>query len=131
MPFINVKVAGEPLSQSQVTEIQKGVTSLMADVLHKVGPLVSVLVEQVPLAGWSVGAQPAKRAAQLDAAISAGSNTAEEKVRFIAESNQLLKSTLGPELSPVTYVILHEVPKDSWGYDGITQEQRAKESKPA
>ncbi len=102
----------------------------MTDELHKVGPLVSVLVEQVPLAGWSVGAQPIKRAAQLDAVISAGSNTPEEKARFIAESNQLLKSILGPELSPVTYVVLHEAPKDSWGYDGLTQEHRAKESKP-
>ncbi len=131
MPFINVKVAGEPLSQSQVAEIQEGVTALMADELHKVRLLVSVLVEQVPLAGWSVGAQPVERAAQLDAVISAGSNSPEEKARFIAKSNQLLKSILGPELSPVTYVILHDVPKDGWGYDGLTQEHRAKQSKPA
>ena len=46
MPFINVKVAGQPLAQSQVQRLQADVTSLMAEILHKVGPLVGVLVEQ-------------------------------------------------------------------------------------
>jgi 4-oxalocrotonate tautomerase len=127
MPFINVKVAGKPLEQRQVAEIQKGITSLMSDVLHKVGPLVGVLVEQVPLAGWSVGAEPVTCAAQVDAIVSAGTNTPEEKARFIGEANRLLKAVLGADLSEVTYVVVHDVPKDSWGYDGLTQEHRAKQ----
>jgi 4-oxalocrotonate tautomerase len=131
MPFINVKVAGQPLEQRQVAEIQKGITSLMADVLHKVGPLVGVLVEQVPLAGWSVGAAPVTRAAQIDAIVSAGTNTPEEKARFIAEANKLLKSVLGPDLSEVAYIVVHDVPKDSWGYNGLTQLDRAKQHKDA
>ena len=91
------------------------------DILHKVGPLVGVLVEEVPLAGWSVGAAPVACAAQVDAIISAGANTAEEKGRFIAEASRLLKDVLGPQLADVSYVVIHEVPKDSWGYDGLTQ----------
>ena len=127
MPFINVKVAGKPLELRQITEIQKGITTLMADVLHKVGPLVGVLVEQVPLTGWSVGAKPVTRAAQIDAIVSAGTNTPEQKTQFIAESNQLLKSVLGPDLCEVTYIVIHDVPKDSWGYNGVTQQSRAKQ----
>ncbi len=84
MPFVNVKFAGPKLAQAQVVAIQSGVTALMADILHKVGPLVGVLVEEVPLAGWSVGAEPVACATQVDATISAGTNTAEEKARFIA-----------------------------------------------
>ena len=30
----------------------------------------------------------------------------------------------------VTYVVLHEVPKDSWGYGGLTQAHRAKQRQP-
>ena len=127
MPFIHVKVAGEPLKNSQITQIQKGITSLMADVLNKVGPLVGVLVEQVPLVGWSVGAEPVARAAQVDAIVSAGSNSPEQKSRFIAEANQLLRTVLGPDLSEVSYVVVHDTPKDSWGYNGLTQEHRAKQ----
>ncbi|MCJ2072593.1 tautomerase family protein [Methylobacterium sp. J-030] len=125
MPFINVKVAGQKLSRDQVERIQAGVTTLMTDILHKVGPLVGVLVEEVPLAGWSVGAAPVACAAQVDAVISAGTNTAEEKGRFIAEASRLLKDVLGSQLADVSYVVIHEVPKDSWGYGGLTQAHRA------
>ena len=125
MPFINVKVAGQKLGQGQVERIQAGITALMTDILHKVGPLVGVLVEEVPLAGWSVGAAPVACAAQVDAIISAETNTAEEKGRFIAEASRLLKDVLGPQLAEVSYVVIHEVPKDSWGYDGLTQAHRA------
>ncbi|MBE7202581.1 MAG: tautomerase family protein [Parafilimonas terrae] len=125
MPFINVKVAGQQLAPSQVHRIQAGVTALMRDILHKVGPLVGVLVEEVPLAGWSVGAEPVACAAQVDAIISAETNTAEEKGRFIAETSRLLKEVLGSDLAEVSYVVIHEVPKDSWGYDGLTQAHRA------
>lgn len=125
MPFINVKVAGEPLDPGQVEAIQAGITALMADVLHKVGPLVGVLVEQVPAAGWSVGARPVTRAAQVDAVVSAGTNTPEQKARFIAGTYGLLRTVLGPDLSEVSYVVIHDVPKDSWGYGGFTQAHRA------
>lgn len=127
MPFIHVRVAGEPLKTDQITELQKGITALMVDVLNKVGPLVGVLVEQVPLVGWSVGAEPIAHAAQVDAIVSAGTNTPEQKSRFISEASQLLKTVLGPTLSEVTYVVIHDVPKDSWGYNGLTQEYRAKQ----
>ncbi|MFH6782758.1 MULTISPECIES: tautomerase family protein [Methylobacterium] len=125
MPFVNVKVAGQPLAQSQVASIQAGLTALMADILHKVGPLVGVLIEEVPRAGWSLGAAPVASAAQVDAIISAGTNTPEEKSRFIAETYQLLKTVLGAGLAEVSYVVIHEVPKDSWGYGGLTQAYRA------
>lgn len=125
MPFINVKVAGVSLEREQVSEIQTGITSLMVEVLGKVGRLVGVLVEEVPLAGWSVGAVPVTRVAQVDAIVSAGSNGPEQKARFVAETHRFLRSLLGPEMSDVSYVVVHEVPGDSWGYAGLTQAHRA------
>jgi 4-oxalocrotonate tautomerase len=126
MPFIHVKVAGPQLEPAQITALQQGVTRLMAEVLHKNAALTAVLVEQVALAGWSVGAEPVAQAAQIDAIISAGTNTPEQKARFIAEAYGLLRRVLGPDLSDVSYVVLHDVPKDSWGFGGLTQAARAK-----
>lgn len=125
MPFINVKIAGGPLAPEQVARLQRGITTLMAEVLHKVGPLVGVLVEQVPAAAWSVGGEPVGCAAQVDAIVSAGTNTPEQKARFVAEAHALLAAVLGPGMSEVSYVVVHEVSKDSWGYGGLTQAQRA------
>lgn len=125
MPFINVKVAGPQLERAQTEQIQKEITALMASVLNKKAPLTAVLVEQVSVAGWSVGAEPVPRAAQVDAIISAGTNTPEQKARFIAGMNSLLRKVFGSDLPNVTYVVIHEVPQDNWGYDGLTQERRA------
>jgi 4-oxalocrotonate tautomerase len=125
MPFIHVKVAGLKLEKAQTARLQKGITGLMADILHKKAPLTAVLVEQVDIAGWSVGAEPVARAAQIDAIISAGTNTPAEKAHFIAEANRLLHDVLGAELPDVTYVVIHDVPQDSWGYGGLTQAHRA------
>jgi 4-oxalocrotonate tautomerase len=127
MPFIHVKVAGPQLERVQTTKLQKGITALMANVLGKEAPLTAVLVEQVNLTGWSVGAEPILQAAQVDAIVSAGTNTPEQKARFISEANSLLRDVLGGGLPNVTYVVVHEVPKDSWGYGGLTQAHRAKQ----
>jgi 4-oxalocrotonate tautomerase len=125
MPFINVRIAG-PLDMAQTDRIQKEITSLMAEVLKKKAPLTAVLVEQVKLAGWTIGAEPVPRAAQVDATITAGTNTPEQKARFIAEVNRMLRDELGPDLPDASYVVIHEVPRDSWGYGGLTQAHRAK-----
>jgi 4-oxalocrotonate tautomerase len=131
MPFVNVRVAGPPLDKALTAKIQKTMTALMANVLDKKAPLTAVLVEQVDVAGWTVGAAPVRRAAQVDAIISAGTNTPTQKARFIAEANNLLRDVLGADLPNVTYVVLHEVPQDSWGYGGLTQDHRAKQQGPA
>ncbi|HVJ51485.1 MAG TPA: tautomerase family protein [Aliidongia sp.] len=126
MPFINVKVAGPQLEQAQTAAIQKGITALMAEILRKEAPLTAVLVEPVAASGWSIGAETVSRAAHVDATVSAGTNTAEEKARFIAGVNDLLRDVIGPGLPVVTYTVIHDVPMDSWGYGGLTQAHRAR-----
>ncbi len=87
--------------------------------------ITSVLVEQVSAVNWSIGIKPVKAAAHLEVKVTVGTNTPEEKARFVAEAMALLRSVLGPDLSPVTYVVIHDVPGEAWGYDGRTQADRA------
>jgi 4-oxalocrotonate tautomerase len=88
MPFIHVKVAGPQLERAQTAKLQKGIAALMAKVLSKEPPVTAVLVDQVDLSGWSIDAEPVSRAAQVDAIVSAGTNTPEQKARFISEANR-------------------------------------------
>ena len=121
MPYITIKVAGPNISALQVSQLQTGVTELMAKVLKKRKELTSVLVETLDVQGWSIGGTPVHLAAHLDAKITEETNTAEQKSQFIAEANALLKKVLGKHLPTATYVVIHEVNEESWGYDGITQ----------
>ena len=61
--------------------------------------------------------------ASMQALITAGTNSAAEKADFIFAANKLLTATGGPGAAP-TYVALHEIPAESWGYDGETQAAR-------
>ena len=125
MPFINVKIAGPALAATQVAEIQRGITSLMAEVLQKDAALTAVLVEHVAASGWAIAGEAAARAAHVDATVSAGTNTPQQKSRFVADADALLRRVIGAALPLVTYVVVHDVPKDSWGYGGLTQAARA------
>jgi 4-oxalocrotonate tautomerase len=124
MPFIRITVSGPTLASNQVSLLQMEMTDLMAAVLGKRADLTSVLVEQAAGAGWAIGGTPAKIGVHVDATITAGTNSAEEKARFIEKTMRLLKSVLGSELHPATYVVVTEVPANAWGYDGRTQQSR-------
>lgn len=125
MPFIHVRIAGPALSPEHTQHLQQRITTLMADVLGKKAELTSVLVEQVPVAGWSIGARPVGVAAHLDAKVTAGTNTVDQKARFIADAHALLKEVVGSELPLATYVVVDELPADAWGYAGLSQQHRA------
>jgi 4-oxalocrotonate tautomerase len=124
MPFVRITISGPALAPEQVSRFQTEMTELMAATLGKRADLTSVLVEQPAAASWAIGGTPAKVAAHVEATITAGTNLSEEKARFIEKSMRLLRSVLGSELNPATYVVVNEVSANSWGYDGRTQESR-------
>jgi 4-oxalocrotonate tautomerase len=125
MPFVNIKVAGASLAPEQILRLQTEATRLMAEVMHKKFELTAVLVEQLDAARWTVGATAVRAAAHLDVKVTAGTNTPEDKRRFVSEAVRLLRSVIGPTLNPVCYVVVHEVAADAWGYGGRTQADRA------
>jgi 4-oxalocrotonate tautomerase len=102
----------------------------MDKVLRKNPQLTSVLVEQTPVQGWSIGDARVARAAHLDVKVTSGTNTAEEKARFVARAHALMTQILGT-LPDATYVVVHEIAADAWGYGGETQAQRALRAKAA
>jgi 4-oxalocrotonate tautomerase len=125
MPFVHIRIAGPiPINPEQVRRLQDEATRLMANIMRKEPELTSVLVEQVPLAGWLVGGRSASVAAHIDVKVTQGTNTAEEKGRFISSAAVLLRNVLGGNLPTATYVVVDEKAADAWGYDGLTQEHR-------
>lgn len=124
MPFVHIRIAGKALNQNDLARLQTETTRLMAEILRKKAALTAVLVEETPVNGWTVGGAAVAVAAHLEAKITEGTNDPEEKARFIAEATALLKEMCGETLPVATYVVLHEIPAESWGYDGLTQSAR-------
>ena len=126
MPVIKIRHSGIPLPKSQYSELQQQVTRLIAEVLGKSPPVTAVLVEALPEHQWSVGGVPTsldQRGVQMDIYITEGGNSDSEKSAMIGSAFAMLETLLGPLLE-ASYVVIHEVAANAWGYGGKTQEER-------
>ena len=123
MPLINITLAGASATPSTIQHLQQETTRLMQSILHKDAALTVVSVTQLPAGACSANGQAVAVVASLQAMITAGTNSAAEKADFIFAAKSLLTAAIGPSAAPV-YVALHELPAESWGYDGQTQAAR-------
>jgi 4-oxalocrotonate tautomerase len=129
MPTLNLRVTA-PIDAAQAQSLAAALTTLTAKVLGKRREVTAVTVESLPASHWFVAGQPATQAtAQLQIHITAGTNTAEQKARFIAAAFALLQSELAPDgaLEPASYVQVDQLPASDWGYGGRTQSARQAE----
>jgi 4-oxalocrotonate tautomerase len=124
MPFIRISVLGPTLAPEQIRRLQQGTTDLMTSVMRKPLEGTAVLVEQINQGGWSIAGNPVHVAAQVESTIGLGTNTPEEKGRFMKEMMQLLRSVLGKELREETYITFHEFDHSSYGRGGMTRAER-------
>jgi len=124
MPFIRITVSGPTLASNQVSLLQVEMTELMASVLGKRTDLASVLVEQAASAGWAIGGTPAKIAVHVDATITAGTNSAQEKARFIEKNHETAQKRPWLRTPSCDLRRRDRSAGKCLGYDGRTQESR-------
>jgi 4-oxalocrotonate tautomerase len=124
MPFLHIRIAGRDLTGAERLELQDEATRLAVTLLGKRAEATAVFIEETAASSWAIGARQTPVAGYLEILISEGTNTAEEKDRFIAAAYGLLEETLGIQLNPVTYVVIREIRMENWGFGGLTQESR-------
>jgi 4-oxalocrotonate tautomerase len=126
MPYLNVKICA-PQSVEATNKVATFLTELTADVLHKKKELTSVSIEYIAAHQWFIGgASLASRDAKtfyLDIKVTEGTNTKNEKAEYIKKVFSEFETVLG-RLDPASYIVIHEVRADAWGYAGATQEFR-------
>jgi len=126
MPFIDLYLQPVP-SPEQAGTLARGITDAMVEVAEKRRDLTSVRIADARAACWTIGGESCPGAtAYLDVKITAGSNSREEKAALLRRLHRLLVDTLG-ELAEASYIVIHELPADAWGYAGRSQASRAAE----
>jgi len=127
MPYIHIQT-NHPLSNTQQQQLQQETTQLMDALMGKRREVTVVQVSDQASERWSVNGtalsptQPA--AAVVDIKITAGTNTNAEKTALLAATADMLNSTLGIT-QEACYTIIDEIPAANWGYNGLSQTQRA------
>jgi len=74
--------------------------------------------------GWSIAGTAVSIGARVEATIGLGTNTPDEKARFMSEMMNLLRDVLGQEPRDETYITFHEFNHESYGRGGLTRAER-------
>jgi 4-oxalocrotonate tautomerase len=126
MPILNVKVskAANPALTSAISETLLELTSR---ILRKKRELTAVTIEYMPPEQWIVGgktlAAHGKNSFYFDIKVVDGTNTKDEKAQYIHEAFDAFAKLLG-DLHEESYIYIHDVRAEAYGYGGLTQEYR-------
>jgi 4-oxalocrotonate tautomerase len=55
VPYVNIKVTNEGVTETQKADLIRGVTQLLFDVLAKDPSLTFVVIDEVELTDWGIG----------------------------------------------------------------------------
>lgn len=124
MPYMHITLT-RPLSRDRQQVLAEACTQLLADGLRKRHEVSAVRIS-LSQDTWTIGGTPQgpeNGPCHGEVFITAGTNSSEEKSRFITNWHALIQASCGP-LAEASYLVIHEIPADAWGYDGHTQAWR-------
>jgi len=132
MPYLSFHVSTN-VSQAQSDQVASALTELTATVLGKKRELTSVEVNATSPKNWYIAgkslADHSLVTFYLDIKVTEGTNTKNEKAEYVHRVFESVGKIFGP-LAPASYIVIHEVHADAWGYEGQTQEYRYIRGKP-
>lgn len=127
MPYINVKIADKK-SQETASEVATLLTNLAHTELKKNQEVAAVDVQFAEPDYWFVGGKKVdQKTFYIEIKVTAGTNTRDEKAKFIQQAYEGMKNILG-DVTSTSYIVVKDVAPDDWGFGGKTQGYRYIES---
>jgi len=127
MPLITVTFSSQDSRLASKATIAAEVNRLSATFLSNDPKVTAIIVQRVEPEDWFAGgnslAEQGLASVWLDVHVTEGNKTKDEKARFIAETFRAMGKLLGP-LHEESYIHVHEVRGDAYGFGGLTQERR-------
>jgi 4-oxalocrotonate tautomerase len=126
MPYAELKINPMPTPE-QAASLARGITDALVEETGKRREVTAVHIAGGEAQLWTIASVAAdKSTAYLEIKITQGTNSQDQKASLIARLHRLLVETLG-ELEEASYIVIHELPAQNWGYAGLTQATRAQQ----
>ncbi len=126
MPILNVTLSTAP-DAALSAKVAATLSQLTASLLGKNPQVTAVAIAHVDPVHWFVAgrslADHGKASFFLDTRITDGTNTKDEKAAYVAAVFEKMGDLLGP-IHEESYVHVHDVRGDAYGYGGRTQDYR-------
>ena len=132
MPYLNVRIT-IPESSESADKIVAALMKHTSEVLGKKPDVTSIEIDFIAPDKWFVGGVRGndQKAVTfyLDIKVTDGTNTKAEKAKYVSSVFVDFDSMFGP-ITQASYIVIHDVRADSWGFQGRTQEYRFIQSQP-
>ena len=126
MPYLNVRIAQQE-SAGVADQVVSALMKRTAEILGKKSEVTSIEIDFISPDRWFVGhvriSDQDATTFYLDIKITEGTNTKQQKAEYIKAVFADFESILGG-VTPASYIVIHDVSADSWGFEGKTQEYR-------
>lgn len=126
MPYLNVKISS-PNAQQIKERLALLLTDLTTSILGKKRELTAVAIESIEMNSWFISGESIKESGAcsfyLDVKVTEGTITKNEKAEYVEKVFSGIEDIVGC-LALASYIVIHEVRADSWGYQGQSQEFR-------
>jgi 4-oxalocrotonate tautomerase len=127
MPLITVTFASNHKQLASKAAIAAEVNRLSATILNNDPKVTAIIVQRAEPEDWFAGGRSLADAGLasfwMDIHVTEGNKTKDEKAAFIAEIFTAMGKLLGP-LHEESYIHVHDVRGDSYGFGGLTQDRR-------
>jgi len=127
MPYINIRL-GTTLDSTKRDQLYQKTTFFMNTIMGKRREVTVVHIQEDSSQQWSTNAVTLNTedptSAYVDIKVTEGTNTPEEKAEMLSQTVIMLKDVVGV-IQEACYVVIDDIPANSWGYNGKTQAARA------
>lgn len=127
MPYINIRL-GTTLDSTQRDKLYQKTTFFMNTIMGKRREVTVVHIQESEPYLWSTNALTLTAedpvGAYVDIKVTEGTNTPEEKAEMLSQTVKMLQDVAGA-VQEACYVVITDIPANSWGYNGETQAARA------
>ena len=129
MPFVNVKVVKNQITEDRKKDIFKGLTNLINEVMGRDKTLTTIVMDEIEPTSWAINGTAISTGKDcvsfVNIKVSNGTTNPEEMSLMIKKIKELMSKIIGNQVV-ANYVIIDELNPAGWGFDGLSMLDRSK-----
>lgn len=132
MPYVNLKILKNQVSEKQKEQIAEGLTSLIAEIMGRNKNFTVITIDELENDNWIIGGKKLSKEELktriltfVNIKVSKGTTNPEEINKMIKATKNLITKVLG-NYDVTNYFIVDELNPDAWGFDELNMTERNK-----